>query len=102
MPDISPVVAVIQARMSSSRLPGKVLLPIAGKPLLWHIVYRLRLCRSIDTIAVATSTDPRDDAIAEFCGAEGVVCVRGSLDNVLDRYRAAAEQTGAKTLLRVT
>jgi spore coat polysaccharide biosynthesis protein SpsF len=102
MRDASPVVAVIQARMSSSRLPGKVLMPIAGKPLLWHIVHRLRLCRTVDSIAVATSTDPRDDAIAEFCGAEGVICVRGSLHNVLDRYRLAAEQTGAKTLLRVT
>src|SRR5580693_457633 len=102
MRDVAPVVAVIQARMSSSRLPGKVLMPIAGKPLLWHIVHRLGQCRTIDSIAVATSTDPRDDAIAEFCGADGIVCVRGSLDNVLDRFRAAAERTGAGTVLRIT
>lgn len=102
MSGASPVVAVVQARMSSSRLPGKVLMPIAGKPLLWHIVHRLSQCRTIDKIAIATSTDPSDDAIAEFCAQESVICVRGSLTNVLDRYRLAAETTGAGTLLRVT
>ena len=102
MPDNFPTVAVIQARMSSSRLPGKVLMPIAGLPLLWHIVHRLRQCQSVDMVAVATSTDARDDAIAQFCAAESVICVHGSLDNVLDRYRLAAEQTGARTILRVT
>ena len=102
MRDRSPVVAVIQARMSSSRLPGKVLLPIAGKPLLWHLVYRLKKCQTVDSVAVATSTDSRDDELAAFCANEGIRCVRGSLDNVLDRYRQAAEETGAQTLLRIT
>jgi spore coat polysaccharide biosynthesis protein SpsF len=98
----TPTVAVIQARMSSSRLPGKVLMPVAGKPLLWHLAHRLKQCRMVDVIAVATSTDPRDNAIEQFCTAEDLICVRGSLDNVLDRYRLAAETTGARTLLRVT
>jgi spore coat polysaccharide biosynthesis protein SpsF len=102
MSDISPVVAIIQARMSSSRLPGKVLMPIAGKPLLWHVVHRLAQCRRVDSIVVATSTDPRDDTLAAFCAQEDIGCVRGSLDNVLDRYRLAAEKTGAMTLLRIT
>jgi spore coat polysaccharide biosynthesis protein SpsF (cytidylyltransferase family)/aryl-alcohol dehydrogenase-like predicted oxidoreductase len=97
-----PVVAVIQARMGSSRLPGKVLMPVAGKPLLWHILHRLRQCRLVDAVAVATSTDPRDDAIQEFCAGQGITCVRGPLQNVLERYRLAAQATGAKTLLRVT
>jgi len=97
-----PVVAVIQARMGSSRLPGKVLMPVAGKPLLWHILHRLGQCRTVETIAVATSTEARDDAIAQFCGDAGVICVRGPLHNVLERYRLAAERTGAATLLRVT
>jgi spore coat polysaccharide biosynthesis protein SpsF len=98
----SPVVAVIQARMGSSRLPGKVLKPVAGKPLLWHIIHRLRQCRTVDRIAVATSTDPRDAAIEQFCVDEGIACLRGPLHNVLERYRMAAERTGAATLLRVT
>src|SRR5579863_6109788 len=97
-----PVVAVVQARMGSSRLPGKVLMPVAGKPMLWHILHRLGQCRSVDSIAVATSTDPRDDAIEKFCVEEGVACVRGPLQNVLERYRLTADQTGAQTLLRVT
>jgi spore coat polysaccharide biosynthesis protein SpsF len=102
MSDITPVVAVIQARMSSSRLPGKVLMPIAGKPLLWHLVHRLRQCRTVDSIVIATSTDARDDALEALCAQEGILCVRGSLDNVLDRYRLAAERAGAGTLLRIT
>jgi spore coat polysaccharide biosynthesis protein SpsF len=102
MTGTSPVVAIIQARMSSSRLPGKVLMPVAGKPLLWHLVHRLKQCRTVDKILVATSTDPRDDALAAFCAEERIDCVRGSLDNVLDRYRLAAEASGAQTLLRIT
>ncbi len=97
-----PVVAVIQARMGSSRLPGKVLMPVAGKPLLWHIIHRLGQCRTVDAVAVATSTDSRDDVIEQFCADAGVVCVRGPLQNVLERYRLAALKTGAQTLLRVT
>ncbi|HET7086084.1 MAG TPA: aldo/keto reductase [Rhizomicrobium sp.] len=99
---MSPVVAVIQARMGSSRLPGKVLMPVKGQPLLWHIIHRLRQCRRVDQVAIATSTDPRDDAIAQFCAAQDIACVRGPLQNVLERYRLAAKATGAQTLLRVT
>ncbi|HJT44211.1 MAG TPA: aldo/keto reductase [Rhizomicrobium sp.] len=97
-----PVVAVIQARMGSSRLPGKVLIPVAGKPLLWHILHRLGQCRTVSSVAVATSIDPQDDAIEAFCAEAGVVCVRGPLQNVLERYRLAAVRTHAGTLLRVT
>jgi len=97
-----PVVAVIQARMGSSRLPGKVLMPIAGKPLLWHILHRLRQCLTVDSVAVATSLESGDDAIQQFCAEQGITCVRGPLQNVLERYRLAALATGAKTLLRVT
>ncbi|MGH6827760.1 MAG: cytidylyltransferase domain-containing protein, partial [Rhizomicrobium sp.] len=79
-----PAVAVVQARMSSSRLPGKVLAPIAGRPLLWHIVHRLRQCHMVSRVVIATSTNPSDDAIAAFCGEHDLLCIRGSLDNVLD------------------
>src|SRR5471030_1273382 len=63
------VVAVIQARMGSTRLPGKVLKPIAGQPLLWHIVHRLKKCHLLEDIAVATTVNPADEAIVEWCNA---------------------------------
>ncbi len=96
------VVAVIQARMGSTRLPGKVLKPIAGKPLIWHIVHRLRACHLIEDIAVATSTNPADEAIVEWCNAEGVIVVRGPEDNVLARFAAAAEKLDADIIVRVS
>ncbi|MBN9588674.1 MAG: NTP transferase domain-containing protein [Alphaproteobacteria bacterium] len=96
------VVAVIQARMGSTRLPGKVLKPIAGKPLLWHIVHRLRACHLIEEIAVATTVNPADEAIVEWCNAEGVAVVRGSEEDVLARYAAAAEKLDADIIVRVS
>lgn len=95
------IVAVIQARMGSTRLPGKVLKPVAGKPLLWHIVHRLKKSKLIEAIAVATSTNPLDDAIAEFCAANGVIAIRGAEDDVLARFARAAEVTDADVIVRV-
>ena len=103
VPKKSPrVVAIVQARMGSTRLPGKVLRPIAGKPLLWHVVHRLRRCRSIEAIVIATSTDPRDDAILNFCRDERIDAIRGPEDNVLARFALAAERTGADIIVRVS
>src|SRR5476649_358339 len=96
------VVAVIQARMGSTRLPGKVLRPIAGKPLLWHIVHRLKACRLIEDIAVATTTNALDEAIVEWGAAEGVTVIRGPEDNVLARYARAAEKLDADIIVRVS
>jgi spore coat polysaccharide biosynthesis protein SpsF len=96
------VAAIVQARMKSTRLPGKVLKEIAGAPLLWHVLHRLRMCKTIDVIAVATSTDPADDAIESYCGAQGVLCVRGPEDHVLKRYAQAAEACNAGIVVRVT
>lgn len=96
------IVAVIQARMGSTRLPGKVLKPIAGKPLLWHIVHRLRASQFIEDIAIATSTNPRDDAIAEFGNANDVTVVRGPEDDVLARFARAAELLDADIIVRVS
>jgi len=96
------IVAVIQARMGSTRLPGKVLKPIAGKPLLWHIVHRLRRSKLIEEIAIATSTNPRDDAIAEFGKLNDVTVVRGPEDDVLARFARAAELTDADIIVRVS
>jgi spore coat polysaccharide biosynthesis protein SpsF len=96
------VVAVIQARMGSTRLPGKVLKRIAGKPLIWHIVHRLKGCHLIEDIAVATSVNPADEAIVEWCNSEGVAVVRGPEDNVLARFAAAAEKLDADIIVRVS
>ncbi|MGC9953800.1 MAG: NTP transferase domain-containing protein [Rhizomicrobium sp.] len=96
------IVAVIQARMGSTRLPGKVLKPIAGEPLLWHIVHRLKKSRLIEEIAVATSSNPLDDAIAEFGKAQGVRIVRGPENDVLARFARAAELLDADIIVRVS
>jgi spore coat polysaccharide biosynthesis protein SpsF len=83
--------AILQARMSSSRLPGKVMLPLAGAPMLARQLERIRRARNIDEIVVATSDQPEDDPIERVAEAEGTHVYRGSLDDVLDRfYRAAA------------
>src|SRR5580692_5357799 len=96
------IVAVIQARMGSTRLPGKVLKPVAGKPLLWHIVHRLKASRLIEDIAIATTTNPRDEAIVEWGAVEGIPVVRGPEDDVLARFARAAEVLDADIVVRVS
>lgn len=96
------VVAIIQARLSSSRLPGKVLLDIAGKPMLSRVVERTFLAKSVDRIVVATTTDASDDAIVELCQREGYLWYRGSQFDVLDRYYQAARLQRAQVVVRIT
>lgn len=96
------VVAIVQARMGSTRFPGKVLRPIAGKPLLWHTVHRLKRCKTLHAIAIATSTAHRDDAIAGFCRDEGIAVIRGPEENVLARYVLAADRMNADVIVRVS
>jgi spore coat polysaccharide biosynthesis protein SpsF (cytidylyltransferase family) len=84
------VLAILQARVSSSRLPGKVLKPILGRPMLIHQLERVRRARSLDEIVVATSGDPSDDAIDSLCASIGTRRFRGSLTDVLDRFYQAA------------
>lgn len=95
-------VIVLQARLNSSRLPGKVLLPLAGQPCLWHILERLKRCRTIDRICVATTDDPGDDRLAAYCSELGVEVVRGSENDVLSRYIVAAYHMGAEIIVRAT
>ena len=83
--------ATIQARLGSSRLPGKVLLPVAGRPLLARIIERSRQSRLIDRVIVATSTAAQDDAVAELARSEGAPCFRGSEDDVLGRLVGALD-----------
>ncbi len=96
------VVAIIEARMKSTRLPGKNLRPILGKPMLEMLVERLRHAKSLDGVVVATTTDPSDDAIEEACTQIGVGCYRGSMDDVLDRVLRAAQTFGAETIVEIT
>ncbi len=95
------VVAVVHARMACARLPGKVLRPVAGKPLLWHIVHNLKACHLLEEIAVATSVNPADDAIAQWCNAQGVTVVRGPEDDVLAHHARVAEKLDADIIVRV-
>lgn len=95
-------VVVIQARMGSSRLPGKVLLPLAGKPALSHVLERVAAARTVDHIIVATSTLPADDPLAAFCESSGVDVVRGSEDDVLARYLLALDHFPADIVVRIT
>lgn len=81
-----PAIAIIQARMSSSRLPGKVMLPLAGKPMIWHIVQRVKQCHLVNKVIVATSTDESDIPLANYCKENGIECYQGSLTNVMSRY----------------
>lgn len=95
--------AILQARMTSSRLPGKVLAPVLGEPMIFRQIERLRRAQRIDQLVVATSVDPSDDPLAQACEARGVAVFRGSLDDVLDRFAGALERfPDAATVIRVT
>ena len=95
-------IAIIQARMGSSRLPGKVLLDIAGQPMLARVVERARRAKTLDVVAVATTTDPSDDAITALCIERGYPCYCGSMQDVLDRYYQAARALSAEVIVRLT
>jgi spore coat polysaccharide biosynthesis protein SpsF len=95
-------VAIIQARMGSSRLPGKVLLEIAGKPMLGRVIERTHRARTLDAVIVATTVDASDDAVAAYCAALDVPSSRGSVQDVLDRYYQAAQAQDANLIVRIT
>ncbi|MBI4331621.1 MAG: glycosyltransferase family protein [Chloroflexi bacterium] len=94
--------AIVQARMGSTRLPGKVLLPVCGRPILWHILERIRRCPSLDVIVTATSVNQADDGIARFRLEYGYECFRGSENDVLDRYYQAAVKHRMDVVVRFT
>ena len=96
------IIAIIQARMSSSRLPGKVLLDLGGQPMLARVVERTRLARSVRQVVVATTTAADDDPIAEYCSRQKIPHTRGDLHDVLDRYYQAARQFKAEVIVRIT
>jgi spore coat polysaccharide biosynthesis protein SpsF len=95
-------IAMVQARMGSTRLPGKVLEPLAGRPALARIAERLRAAPGVDEVVVLTSESPRDEAIVELCAVHDVRCLRGSELDVLDRFQRANQALGAQRIVRVT
>lgn len=95
--------AILQARMSSTRLPGKVLAPVLGSPMIARQLERLRRCRSLDALVVATSTDPSDDPLAAFGEASGLTVFRGDLHDVLARFcGVVAAYPQATAVVRLT
>ncbi len=97
------ILAIVQARMSSSRLPGKVLRPLAGSPMILRQIERLRRARRVDSLVVATSDDRSDDDLADVLAAAGVALFRGPLDDVLARYVGALDAFGpAEHVVRLT
>ncbi|RMH40737.1 MAG: hypothetical protein D6689_12920 [Deltaproteobacteria bacterium] len=95
-------VAIVQARAGSTRLPGKVLRPLAGAPMLAHVVARVQRCNRVDDVVVATSDAAGDDAVAEVAAAAGARVFRGSETDVLGRYAAAARMAHADRVVRIT
>jgi spore coat polysaccharide biosynthesis protein SpsF len=96
------VVAVIQARMGSTRLPGKVLADLNGRPVLRWVIEAAKAAHGIDAVVVATSVAGTDDDIATFCADFGIKVIRGSEDDVLDRFLMAADETEADAIVRLT
>lgn len=97
------IAAIVQARMASTRLPGKSLALLAGEPLIAHVCRRAGAARAIAAIVLATTTDPSDDPLIAWAQNAGVACVRGPIDDVLGRYaRAAAAVPAADAIVRIT
>lgn len=99
---IAGMVAIVQARMGSSRLPGKVLADIAGVPMIDHVLDRVSRARSIAGLWLATSDRPGDDVLADHVAAKGISVFRGSETDVLSRFAGAARAAGARHVVRVT
>jgi spore coat polysaccharide biosynthesis protein SpsF (cytidylyltransferase family) len=96
------VVLVVQARMGSTRFPGKVMAPLRGRPMLDHVLARARRARCLDQVVLATTDHPLDDALLPVAEKHSVVVVRGSEDDVLSRFVTAAAVTAADIVVRVT
>jgi len=96
------ILCIVQVRISSSRLPGKALLPVLGRPLLSWVINRVRLARTLDRLVVATTTEADDDAIVDLCHREEVECFRGSKDDVVDRFYQCAVPYAPLGVMRIT
>lgn len=99
---MTKILGMIQARIGSSRLPGKVMLPILDKPVIWHIYHRLKQAKKIDQICIACSTNFRDNPIEQFAIKESIPIFRGPEEKILDRLIGAAEKFNANAIVRIT
>lgn len=95
-------VAIVQARVGSTRLPGKALLDVAGRPMIAHVVDRALAIDGVDAVVLATTVNPADDALADFARRRGMACTRGSEADVLDRFHQAVTEHPADAIVRVT
>ncbi|MGH8548836.1 MAG: cytidylyltransferase domain-containing protein, partial [Methylococcales bacterium] len=96
------IVATVEARMASSRLPGKVMLPAAGSPMLLHLIKRLKQVESLDDIVLATTANPADDVLIEFAKRECIFFFRGSENDVMERVVGAADSVHADLVVEIT
>ena len=95
-------VAIVQARMGSTRLPGKVLMPLAGRPMVLHVLDRAARIPGVDDVVAAVPNLPQDDDLADVIAQAGYRVSRGSSHDVLARYGAAAKQSDAEIVIRIT
>ena len=98
---MTKIVTVIQARSGSSRLPGKVMMEILGRPLLLRMIERVQRAKLVGTIVIATTTEAGDDIIEKLCETEGLLCYRGSRDDLLDRHYQAGKLYGADAVVKI-
>lgn len=96
------IALIVQARMTSTRLPGKVMLPVTGQPLLKHLIDRLKRIQRIQHLIMAITTNPADDVLDHACNEWGIPTLRGSEHDVLDRYVQAAQSVQATDVMRIT
>ena len=96
------ITAIVQARMGSVRLPGKVMAEIAHKPMLWHVIERLKRAESVHSVVVATTTQESDEPLLKLAEDSGAAAYAGSPEDVLDRYYQAARHFGGDAIVRIT
>ena len=94
--------AIIQARIGSTRLPGKVMLEVNNQPLIYHLIKRLKFVKNLDSIIVATTTEKKDDIICDFLKKKKIKFFRGSENNVVDRFLKASKKYDIKNIVHVT
>ena len=100
--NIRKIAAIIQARMTSTRLPGKVLMDIEGKPMLWHVINRLKFSKKLDDIILAIPDTKKNDILEEFAKDNKIKYFRGSEEDVLSRYYGAAKKFKVDVIVRIT